>query len=721
MTKNIYASTYGVGTFFTSNGGANFFAVTGAPSAFRNMACDPSGVLWFVDDDYPASVPNTWKYDGGTWTRLFTGLGQWYNSVTVDWTNSSSKSTTIVAFCQGDNGFFDISNDGGATWGQQGSTTGRIQVTPPGDVVWMNDLFNAQPGYFFAHSSAVFDPNPARRGRLWSWGEGVWYMTPSPRLPITFAGGGSPNITVNVSSYPTATPLELVVGHKIRFHSEGGTLAGGLYDNYDIYIVSVAGNVIQVSLNAGGTPYTFADTGTGVQTCCPMTITITQQSRGIEEFIGNNVLSIPSDSGAAILSTWDFPVFWTNTFDQYPPLISGTQGSNQTGLSRGYAFDYIWNEQDTVIGVFQDGAGNDTGSGISRNGKGRPGAWTAFAVHPTLGGQGGHIAAADHNVFVCVPTATGADLTNEPPRESLNGGAGWTVFPMNVTGSYNSSTGLVTLTLPSVPAYPITGSPAAGTIIKIASLADITYTIVSGTYNSTTGAVQLTLSATPAWPNGTVVFISGLTGTGAVDYLGGFHTVNILGAVISFTSYTGLTLTVTGGSVVKDISALNKHYDIASISGTTLTFNAVTGLGPITITAGQLYGSTWNKISIPGGTPLYGWQPNGNPSTYSKSIDSDKTTGDLYLYNVNTGSVTTPSFQTAVYKRTKSTGLWSIVKSPFDFTGELNYNGKMRGDTRQLWFDWASVVYGWVLARRRIPAWDDRFTIRQMVGAARIS
>ena len=31
-----------------------------------------------------------------------------------------------------------------------------------------------------------------------------------------------------------------------------------------------------------------------------------------------------------------------------------------------------------------------------------------------------------------------------------------------------------------------------------------------------------------------------------------------------------------------------------------------------------------------------------------------------------------------MYKRTKSTGVWSIVKSPYDFTGELQYNGKLR-------------------------------------------
>lgn len=78
-----------------------------------------------------------------------------------------------------------------------------------------------------------------------------------------------------------------------------------------------------------------------------------------------------------------------------------------------------------------------------------------------------------------------------------------------------------------------------------------TTTIASGTYNSGTGLVTLTLTASLGFQPGSNVTISGATGTGTVSDIDGTFVAGpgTGGTTLEYTIATGLTLTITGGNV----------------------------------------------------------------------------------------------------------------------------------------------------------------------------
>jgi hypothetical protein len=78
-----------------------------------------------------------------------------------------------------------------------------------------------------------------------------------------------------------------------------------------------------------------------------------------------------------------------------------------------------------------------------------------------------------------------------------------------------------------------------------------TLTISSGTYNTTTGVATLVMSAPINFSAGTAVIISSTTGTGSYAALDGTHTAisPTSGTTVSVQLATGLTMTITGGSL----------------------------------------------------------------------------------------------------------------------------------------------------------------------------
>jgi hypothetical protein len=70
-------------------------------------------------------------------------------------------------------------------------------------------------------------------------------------------------------------------------------------------------------------------------------------------------------------------------------------------------------------------------------------------------------------------------------------------------------------------------------------------------------------------------------------------------------------------------------------------------------------GTSWSDITIPGGTPTQGWGPGAYYQASSKMCESDKSNGDIYLYNTNNGRV-----GDQFYKYTAATGLWSVRMHP---------------------------------------------------------
>lgn len=419
------------------------------------------------------------------------------------------------------------STDGGQTWTLLNSTgmplaVKQMKVSSTGVVWTCDDMYGSQSniGKYAAGAWTVnmnvngqkwftsFDVDPGNANRV------VVVQADQPTIQVTLDAGA----TWPVLGAGSRAKRPVVSSGDVDWLADLYTNTDG-FANCDTKFDPVVAN--KVWIGAEGVWY-FT-----VPTVNNQNITFTQQSRGIEEFIGNNIMSLPGDSGAVLVSTWDIPVFKTKTLDTYPPHPGGVLGNTQTGLYRGYSFDYLWSDPSKVVTITQVGTVDTDHSGYSTN-YGNNGSWTEFATKPNALGKGGHIAIFDTNSCVWVSDGTQlADGSNPVPKETA-------------------------------------------------------------------------------------------------DY--------------------------TANPVV------------------------------------------WTSIVIPGGTPLYGWQPNGPASTYSKSIESDKTNGDIYLFNTNTGATSSNPNGSALYKRTKATGAWSIVKSPVDFTGASNFNAKFRsipgsyGLTGAMWF-----------------------------------
>lgn len=148
-------------------------------------------------------------------------------------------------------------------------------------------------------------------------------------------------------------------------------------------------------------------------------ITLTQQTRGIEQFIGINILSTPATPGAVLMGTWDFPCFYSSSLDTYPSVISGAAGASQPGLLRGYSFDWVWNSPSTVVGIVQAGDNTLDYSGKSASG-GTAGSWTQFTTLGATAKGGGQIAAVDSLTYLWV-----ADGNSGIPKMTTDGGVTW--------------------------------------------------------------------------------------------------------------------------------------------------------------------------------------------------------------------------------------------------------------------------------------------------------
>lgn len=109
-------------------------------------------------------------------------------------------------------------------------------------------------------------------------------------------------------------------------------------------------------------------------------------------------------------------------------------------------------------------------------------------------------------------------------------------------------------------------------------------TVSSGTYDTGTGAVVLTLAASTTLASGDSVTLSSMTGTGSISSLNGTWTATSAtsGKTLAFTGPTGLTLTITGGSV-----AFSRY--IISVNGKSVIFSSPPAdQAPITVTWGLL-------------------------------------------------------------------------------------------------------------------------------------
>lgn len=259
-------------------------------------------------------------------------------------------------------------------------------------------------------------------------------------------------------------------------------------------------------------------------------------------------------------------------------------------------------------------------------------AWTAL-TQPTAGT--GSIACGNPNTLI---TTGGPGSPSQGMQYTKNGGAPWTVPSINITtGSYNSTTGLVTLNLGSTPAFPLVDSPGAGNVADVSGLVDTPYTVSAGTYNNSTGLATLTLSPAPSMSSGTNTTIN-LTGTGTnIGQLDGSFAVTVSGSTISYSVAAGLNtgsgviaIGITGGSA-DVISNLDGAFVLASVVGSTITYTGPTGLGTVSIAAsnGAVAGTTW--VVMPSPAPTSGWSF-ASPFINSHTLDFDATTSGPFIF-----------------------------------------------------------------------------------------
>lgn len=85
----------------------------------------------------------------------------------------------------------------------------------------------------------------------------------------------------------------------------------------------------------------------------------------------------------------------------------------------------------------------------------------------------------------------------------------------------------------------------------VASEAGVETVISSGTYNSGTGLVMLTLASALDLDPGDTVTVSGATGTGSCSSINGTWTAGAgtAGSTVTYTIATGLAMTITGGNL----------------------------------------------------------------------------------------------------------------------------------------------------------------------------
>jgi hypothetical protein len=218
--------------------------------------------------------------------------------------------------------------------------------------------------------------------------------------------------------------------------------------------------------------------------------------RGLEQLVGNAVLSVPGRTPPLTLS-WDFGVRNLINFNAYPAYF----GPNFPQFAAAWSGDIATSDGSNRAVVYADGtyigAGNQSGytdDGIN---------WTSFAgTVPAGSGFGGSIAASTQTNWLL-----NTNLVQQP-NYTTNAGLGWT--PVNLESVAN---------IPNI------------------------YTVTGGSYTSSTGVVSLTLSAAPGFTSGATFQVSGLSGapSAAESSFGTWFTAaSVSGSTVTYVIATGL-------------------------------------------------------------------------------------------------------------------------------------------------------------------------------------
>ena len=166
-TKSVYVSVYGTGVYHSNDGGQTWTLTTGTPTTHVYMVCDPTGVLWLVDNSLGSGIGNARKYNG-TWSSPSFTNNNVLVAVAVDVNNCTLTSNCHVFFNIGGGvGAWAFSADGGGTW----NVTSTKTITSV-DVPWIASQI---AGIGFYTSGAAFDSS----GNAYTGSEGVFSTTPA--------------------------------------------------------------------------------------------------------------------------------------------------------------------------------------------------------------------------------------------------------------------------------------------------------------------------------------------------------------------------------------------------------------------------------------------------------------------------------------------------------------------------------------------------------------
>lgn len=164
-------------------------------------------------------------------------------------------------------------------------------------------------------------------------------------------------------------------------------------------------------------------------------------------------------------------------------------------------------------------------------------------------------------------------------------------------------------------------------------------TIVSGTYNSGTGLVTLTLTATINVTPGMLVNVSGATGTGAFAQIDGTFTaaVGSSGTTLEYTIATGLTMTITGGNVSQTTGQANGATFVTTIAGDSQS--GYNGTFLATVTGADTF--TYPLASNPGssgGSPTYTAYGVGELTAMATTFFAQGNTTSVYVLELGPGT-----------------------------------------------------------------------------------
>jgi hypothetical protein len=371
----------------------------------------------------------------------------------------------------------------------------------------------------------------------------------------------------------------------------------------------------------------------------------TSRSAGNEELVAQWIISPPPPGNSnAVVSMMDRGVMHSPQVTYPNALIAGPM------INHGRCCDYA--SSDPRFIVLSDGGGNITANASYSSDGGD--SWTKFESFPGNGNfitSGAIAAATPANYVTFLNYSAGLWHTK-------NAGRPWTVYPMTVSSaSYNNSTGVVTLNLPSAPALPLVGAVGVGNSVEVRGFSGTVYTVSSGTYDPATGTVAVTLATTPVFAVGATIDFLYSSGTGSYPALNGKYKItDITGNVVKYTWYTGGgAMTITGGTATASVNGL---FTLTGVSGSTVTYNASSNLGSLTLTGGSIYGTGWSACG--GLDPAGGWISFNADHRRCNVIADRVNVGTFYAYCDGAN----PTVQIAgFYKSTDGGTTWSLYSS----------------------------------------------------------